>query len=80
MRGNKYEISVESAQKKRFKEVLRARMADRGVKIGDLPNMVNYEKQSVYNFMSANSWNRFLAAELAEKFNISEKEWKNEKT
>ena len=78
MCGNKYEILIESAQKKRFKEVLRSRMADKGIKVGDLPNMVNYEKQSIYNFMSANSWNRFLAAELAEVFNISEREWKNE--
>ena len=75
---NKYEILIESAQKKRFKEVLRSRMADKGIKVGDLPNMVNYERQSIYNFMSANSWNRFLAAELAEVFTISEREWKNE--
>lgn len=73
---NKYELSVTSAQKKRFKEILRSRMADKGVKIGDLPEMVNYGKQSVYNFMSGTAWNRFLAAELAEKFNISEREWR----
>ena len=73
---NKYEIAVTIAQKKRFKEILRSRMADRGVKVGDLPEMVHYSKQSVYNFMAGASWNRFLAAELADIFKIPEKEWK----
>lgn len=76
MRGNKYEVSIESAQKKRFKEVLRSRMADAGVRVADLPNMVNYSRQSIYNFFTADSWNRFLAAELAERFNILDKEWR----
>ena len=75
---SEYEVSIGSAQKKRFKEVLRSRMADKGVRVADLPGMVNYSKQSIYNFFTADSWNRFLAAELAEKFKISESEWKYE--
>lgn len=74
----RYERVATDRQKKRFKEVLRSRMADRGVKTSDLPALVNYSKQSVYNFMAAGSWNRFLAATLSERFDISEKEWKYE--
>lgn len=77
MRKTVYEIPVESSQKKRFKEILRSRMADRGIKVSDLPGLVNYSKQSIYNFMSADSWNRFLAATLSEEFGISEREWKH---
>ena len=76
MVGKKYELPVESVQRKRFKEILRSRMADQGIKTGDLPEITHYSKQSVYNFMAAGSWNRFLAATLAERFNITEREWR----
>lgn len=74
-----YELIVTNAEKKRFKEVLRAKMANRGMRISDLPGMSGYSLQSIYNFMTAGSWNRFLAALLAEKFKISEKEWREKK-
>lgn len=74
-----YELIVTSTEKKRFKEVLRAKMANRGVRINELSDMTGYSLQSIYNFMTAGSWNRFLAAVLAEKFEISEEEWRKKK-
>lgn len=74
-----YELIVTEAEKKRFKEVLRSKMAVQGIRSNDLPGMTGYSQQSIYNFMSAGSWNRFLAATLAEQFTISEEEWRERK-
>lgn len=71
-----YELIVTNKQKKRFKQVLRAKMADKGIRISDLAKMTGYSPRSIYNFMSVNSWNRFMAAALAENLGISEEEWR----
>ena len=72
----KYELIVTKKQKKRFKQVLRAKMADKGIRTSDLAKMTGYSPHSIYNFMAVNSWNRFMAVALAEKLGISEEEWR----
>lgn len=73
-----YELTATEAEQRRFKEVLRAKLTNKGIRVNELPELICYSKQSIYNFLSVGSWNRFLAATLAEKFKISEKEWKDE--
>ena len=56
--------------------MLRSKMADKGIRTSDLAKMTGYSPRSIYNFMAVNSWNRFMAAALAEKLGITEEEWR----
>lgn len=63
-----YELTGERAEE--FKRAVRIKLAEKDMSVLELAELVHYSKQSVYNFLSANNWNRFLAAALAEKLEI----------
>lgn len=67
-----YEINADNAQK--FKRAVRVRMAQEDMTVSELASMIGYSRQSVYNFLSGDNWNRFMAAALEEKLNISKED------
>lgn len=71
-----YELKVRKAQASRFKQVARAKMALQNLRMKDLAKLTGYSPSSLYNFFSDGNWNRFLAANLAEKLDIKEWEWR----
>ena len=46
------------------------KMVEKDMSVSDLAELTHYSRQSIYNFLSKNNWNRFLAAEIAEKLEI----------
>lgn len=71
-----YELKVRKAQARRFKQVARSKMVLRNLRMKDLAELSGYSPSSLYNFFSDGNWNRFLAATLAEKLDIKEREWR----
>lgn len=66
-----YELDGIDAQK--FRRAVRVRMAQEDMTVSELASLIGYSRQSVYNFLSGD-WNRFMAAALAEKLNISKED------
>ena len=58
---------------KKFKRAVRVKMAQEDLTVSELADLIGYSRQSVYNFLSGD-WNRFMAAALAEKLNISKED------
>ncbi len=71
-----YELKGSKAQAERFKKVVRSKMAFRNLRMKDLAKLSGYSPSSLYNFFLDGNWNRFLAATLAEKLDIKEREWR----
>lgn len=71
-----YELKVRKTQARRFKQVARSKMVLRNLRMKDLAELSGYSPSSLYNFFSDGNWNRFLAATLAEKLDIKEREWR----
>lgn len=59
---------------KKFKRAVRVKMAQGDLTVSELADLIGYSRQSVYNFLSGDNWNRFMAAALAEKLNISKED------
>ena len=60
----------ELKRNQRFKKLVRMKMVEKDMSVSDLAELTHYSRQSVYNFLSKDNWNRFLAAEIAEKLEI----------
>lgn len=59
---------------KKFKRAVRVKMAQEDLTVSELADLIGYSRQSVYNFLSGDNWNRFMAAALVEKLIISKED------
>lgn len=72
-----YELRMTKAQKKRFIQIVKDRMKEKGISVRELAKLTKYAPSSVYQFLSdSDIKNRFLTAAIAEVLEIERKEWR----
>lgn len=72
-------------ERKRFKKVALERIQADGINRRELADAMGRDYVDLYKFFSNSKkryggWNRLIAGEIAERYEIKESEWRNEET
>ena len=72
-----YELRMTEAQRKRFIQIVKDRMKEKGISVRELVMLLNYAPSSIYPFLGYPDVKyRFLAAAIADALEIERKEWR----
>ena len=72
------EVRLTTKEHERFLAAMEQKMADSGMSIDELAEILNVKKQSIYNFRTDRSRDpsRFLAGKIATALELKPKDWR----
>lgn len=73
-----YELRLRPAEKQKFVNVARHRLASKGMTLKDLADEIGRPVNSVYGFFNSYKTkpNRFIAAEIANTLDMTQADWR----
>lgn len=66
-----YQIKLNSEDSRRLKKIIRQMMIQKDMSAQDLSEKTGYSRQAIYNYLSNNRQNRFIAAAICDVLEIT---------